>query len=87
MAEAGRRLARVVDTEAFTLAVAWGLVLVAVGLPLAGVCVEHLAAGRLLAACAVGAVALPVAGLSGRQAAGQLRRASRAAGGRGPTAG
>lgn len=79
MTETGQRLARLVDDEAFTLAVAWVLVLVGAGGPLLAGCVNHVAAGRLLAGCAVGVAGLLLAGFSIWNVARSLRRARRAA--------
>lgn len=82
MTETGRRLARLVDDESFTLAYAWGLVLVAVGVPLLAECLGHLAGGRVLVGCAIGAVGLPLAGLSLWHLRRNLVRARREAWGR-----
>ena len=55
--------AQFVDSEAFTVAFAWGLVFVGVGGPLLAECHRHLADGHVVFGCTFGVAALLAGGL------------------------
>jgi len=59
----GAVTARLVDSSAFTVAFAWGLVFLGVGGPLLAECHRHLADGHVLFGCTFGVAALLVGGL------------------------
>lgn len=59
----GAATARLVDSSVFTVAFAWGLVLVGVGGPLLAECLRHLSDGHVLFGCTFGVAALLVGGL------------------------
>lgn len=77
---AGSTTARLVDSTEFTVAVAWGLVLVGVAGPLLFECLRHFSGGRLLFGCVFGLAAIPVAGLCLWKAATNLGAARRRTG-------
>lgn len=68
-----RPVAELVDSPEFTVAFAWGLVFLGVAVPLLLVCVRHLLTGEPLAACAIAAVSLPLAGVCLQQARTNLQ--------------
>ena len=76
----GSTTTRMIDSTEFTVAVAWGLVLVGVAGPLLLECLRHFSGGYFLFGCVFGVTGLPVAGLSLWKAATNLEAARRRTG-------